>query len=335
MTIMDSEILIYNTESGDTRIEVRLENENIWLSQAQMAILYQTTKQNISLHLKNIYNERELIENLTVKDYLTVQAEGLRSVKRPIKYYNLDAIISVGYRVDSHRGTQFRIWATQRLKEYLVKGFVLDDDRLKSGNQPNYFQELLDRIRDIRSTEKIFYEKVKEIYATSIDYDRNAKTTHDFFASVQNKLHWAVHKHTAAELIYSRANAQKPNMGLTTWRTDKVRKTDVTVAKNYLTEPELKELNLLVEQYLAFAETQALLKRPMYMKDWAARLHDILNINQKEIKLDAGRIKKKIADEMAEKEYEKFDAKRKELSTDENLEQLEDNIRKIKKSKKR
>jgi hypothetical protein len=332
---MDSEILIYNTESGDTRIEVRLENENIWLSQAQMAILYQTTKQNISLHLKNIYNERELIEDLTVKDYLTVQAEGLRSVKRPIKYYNLDAIISVGYRVDSHRGTQFRIWATQRLKEYLVKGFVLDDDRLKSGNQPNYFQELLDRIRDIRSTEKIFYEKVKEIYATSIDYDRNAKTTHDFFASVQNKLHWAVHKHTAAELIYSRANAQKPNMGLTTWRTDKVRKTDVTVAKNYLTEPELKELNLLVEQYLAFAETQALLKRPMYMKDWAARLHDILNINQKEIKLDAGRIKKKIADEMAEKEYEKFDAKRKELSTDENLEQLEDNIRKIKKSKKR
>jgi hypothetical protein len=332
---MDSEILIYNTESGDTRIEVRLENENIWLSQAQMAILYQTTKQNISLHLKNIYNERELIEDLTVKDYLTVQAEGLRSVKRPIKYYNLDAIISVGYRVDSHRGTQFRIWATQRLKEYLVKGFVLDDDRLKSGNQPNYFQELLDRIRDIRSTEKIFYEKVKEIYATSIDYDRNAKTTHDFFASVQNKLHWAVHKHTAAELIYSRANAQKPNMGLTTWRTDKVRKTDVTVAKNYLTEPELKELNLLVEQYLAFAETQALLKRPMYMKDWAARLHDILNINQKEIKLDAGRIKKRIADEMAEKEYEKFDAKRKELSTDENLEQLEDNIRKIKKSKKR
>src|SRR5690348_8992423 len=236
MTIMDSEILIYNTESGDTRIEVRLQNENVWLSQAQMAILYQTTKQNISLHLKNIYNERELIEDLTVKDYLTVQAEGLRSVKRPIKYYNLDAIISVGYRVDSHRGTQFRIWATQRLKEYLVKGFVLDDDRLKSGNQPNYYQELVDRIRDILSTEKIFYEKVKEIYATSIDYDRNAKTTHDFFASVQNKLHWAVHKHTAAELIYSRANAQKPNMGLTTWRTDKVRKTDVTVAKNYLTE---------------------------------------------------------------------------------------------------
>jgi len=330
MTIMDSEILIYNTESGDTRIEVRLQNENVWLSQAQMAILYQTTKQNISLHLKNIYNEKELIEDLTVKDYLTVQAEGLRSVKRPIKYYNLDAIISVGYRVDSHRGTQFRIWATQRLKEYLVKGFVLDDDRLKSGNQPNYFQELLDRIRDIRSTEKIFYEKVKEIYATSIDYDRNAKTTHDFFASVQNKLHWAVHKHTAAELIYSRANAQKPNMGLTTWRTDKVRKTDVTVAKNYLTEPELKELNLLVEQYLAFAETQALLKRPMYMKDWAARLHDILTINQKEIKLDAGRIKKKIADEMAEKEYEKFDAKRKELSTDENLKQLEKDVKKIK-----
>jgi hypothetical protein len=328
---MDSEILIYNTESGDTKIEVKLENENVWLSQLQMAVLYQTTKQNISLHLKNIYNENELVEDLTVKDYLTVQPEGNRSIKRPIKYYNLDAIISVGYRVDSHRGTQFRIWATQRLKEYLVKGFVLDDDRLKSGNQPNYFQELLDRIRDIRSTEKIFYEKVKEIYTTSIDYDRSVKATQDFFASVQNKLHWAVHKHTAAELIVNRADAGKPNMGLTTWRTDKVRKADVTIAKNYLKETELKELNLLVEQYLAFAETQALLKRPMYMKDWAARLHDILTINQKEIKLDAGRIRKRIADEMAEREYEKFDARRKELDSDENLKLLEEDIRKIKK----
>ena len=329
---MDSEIILYQTEGGDTRIEVRLENEDVWLSQIQMGILYQTTKQNISLHLKNIYNEKELNEDLTVKDYLTVQQEGSRAVQRPIKHYNLEAIIAVGYRVDSHRGTQFRIWATQRLREYLIKGFILDDERLKSNNQPNYFQELLDRIRDIRTTEKIFYEKIKEIYATSIDYDSKAQGTQDFFASVQNKLHWAVHQHTAAELIYKRANANKPNMGLTTWKTDKVRKTDVTTAKNYLQELELKELNLLVEQYLAFAETQALLKRPMYMKDWASKLHDILTINHKEIKTDAGRIKKKIADELAEKEYEKFDSKRKEIGTSQSLKSLEAEMKKIKKS---
>lgn len=330
---MDSEIVIYQTESGDTSIEVRLENEDVWLTQAQMGILYQTTKQNISFHLKNIYKENELSEDLTVKDYLTVQQEGNRSIQRPIKYYSLDAIISVGYRVDSHRGTQFRIWATKRLKEYLVKGFILDDERLKSGNQPNYFQELLDRIRDIRSTEKIFYEKVKEIYTTSIDYDSKAQTTLDFFASVQNKLHWAVHKHTAAELIYKRANANKPNMGLTTWKAGKVKKADVTIAKNYLSEIELKELNLLVEQYLAFAETQALLKRPMYMKDWATRLHDILTINQKEIKMDAGRIKKKIADEMAEKEYEKFDVKRKAIEDAESLKLLESQVKQMNKKR--
>lgn len=198
---MDSEIIIYQTEAGDTRIEVRLENETVWLSQNQMAILYQTTKQNISLHLKNIFKENELKEELTVKEYLTVQQEGERNIKRPIKYYNLDVIISVGYRVNSHRGTQFRIWATQRLKEYLVKGFTLDDERLKSGNQPNYFQELLDRIRDIRSSEKIFYQRIKDIYATSIDYDAKAEVTQTFFVTVQNKLHWAIHKHTAAELI--------------------------------------------------------------------------------------------------------------------------------------
>lgn len=332
---MDSEILLYQTESGDTKIEVRLENENVWLNQGQMAVLYQTTKQNISLHLKNIYNEGELSEDLTVKDYLTVQQEGSRSVQRPLKYYNLDAIISVGYRVDSHRGTQFRIWATKRLREYLIKGFTLDDERLKSNNQPNYFQELLDRIRDIRSAEKIFYQKVKEIYTTSIDYNSNAQTTLDFFASIQNKLHWAVHKHTAAELIVNRANSQKPNMGLTTWKTDKVRKADVTIAKNYLSEIELKELNLLVEQYLAFAETQALLQRPMYMKDWASKLHDILTINQKEIKLDAGRIKKKIADEMAEKEYEKFDARRKAIDASVALKSLETEVKNIKKPNKK
>lgn len=253
---MDSEIILYKTEGGDTRIEVRLENEDVWLTQAQMSVLYQKSKSSISEHLTEIFKEGELEQDSVVRNYRTAATDGKFY---NTKYYNLEAIIAVGYRVDSHRGTQFRMWATQRLKEYLVKGFILDDERLKSNNQPNYFQELLDRIRDIRSTEKIFYEKVKEIYTTSIDYDNKAKTTQDFFASLQNKLHWAVHQHTAAELIYKRANASKPNMGLTTWKTDKVRKTDVTTAKNYLQELELKELNLLVEQYLAFAETQPLL----------------------------------------------------------------------------
>lgn len=204
---MDSEIVIYKTGDGNIKIEVKLENESVWLNQNQMTELYQTTKQNISLHLKNIFKENELKEDSTVKEYLTVQQEGVRNVKRPIKYYNLDVIISVGYRVNSHRGTQFRMWATQRLREYLVKGFILDDERLKSNNQPNYFQELLERIRDIRSSEKVFYQRVKDIYTTSIDYEPKAEVTQTFFATVQNKLHWAIHKHTAAELIYNRADA--------------------------------------------------------------------------------------------------------------------------------
>jgi hypothetical protein len=324
---MESEIVIYQTGEGDTRIEVRLENETVWLSQNQMAILYQTTKQNVSLHLKNIFKENELKEELTVKDYLTVQQEGERNIKRPIKYYNLDVIISVGYRVNSHRGTQFRIWATQRLKEYLIKGFILDDERLKSGNQPNYFQELLDRIRDIRSSEKIFYQRIKDIYATSIDYDAKAEVTQTFFATVQNKLHWAIHKHTAAELIYKRVDANKVNMGLTTWKSDKIRKTDVTIAKNYLSEMELKELNLLVEQYLAFAEAQALAQRPMYMVDWSNKLNDILTINQREILLDAGRISKKIADELAEREFEKYSAKQRGIESAQGLKELENDLK--------
>lgn len=328
---MESDILIYQTEGGDTRIEVRIESEDVWLSQAQMCTLYQKSKSSVSEYLTDIFKKEELDEDSVVRKYRTTAADGKMY---NTKFYNLDVIISVGYRADSHRGIQFRKWATQRLKEYLIKGFTLDDERLKSGNQPNYFQELLDRIRDIRSTEKIFYEKVKEIYATSIDYDRNDATTQQFFASVQNKLHWAVHQHTAAELIYKRADAGKPNMGLTTWKGDKLRKADVIVAKNYLKEPELKELNLLVEQYLAFAEAQALRQVPMYMKDWAARLHDILTINQKEIKLDAGRISKKIADELAEKEYEKFDARRKEIETAESIKVLEEGVKKIGRHKK-
>lgn len=332
---MESEIIIYQTGDGSTRIEVRLENETVWLSQTQMALLYQSTKQNISLHLKNIFKENELKEDLTVKEYLTVQQEGGRSIQRPIKYYNLDVIISVGYRVNSHRGTQFRIWATQRLREYLVKGFILDDERLKSNNQPNYFQELLDRIRDIRSSEKVFYQRVKDIYATSIDYDSKAEVTQTFFATVQNKLHWAIHKHTAAELIYKRANANNVNMGLTTWKADKIRKGDVTIAKNYLSEMEIKELNLLVEQYLAFAEAQALAQRPMYMADWSSKLNDILTINQREILLDAGRISKKIAEELAEREFDKYSAKQREIEAAQSLKELENDLNAIKGKKKK
>jgi len=212
---MESEIIMYQTEKGSTKIEVKLENENVWLSQIQLATLYQTTKQNISSHLKNIFKNGELDEKLTVKEYLTVQNEGERFIKRLIKYYNLDAIISVGYKVNSHIGIQFRIWATQRLNEYLIKGFTLDDERLKSGGQMNYFDELINRIRDIRSSEKIFYQKVKDIYVTSIDYDAKADVTKEFFATIQNKLHWAVHHHTAAELIVKRVDANKKDLGLT------------------------------------------------------------------------------------------------------------------------
>ncbi len=327
---MDSEIIVYQTGDGNTKIEVRLENETVWLNQAQMSTLYQASKQNISYHIKNIFKESELNEKSVVKEYLTTAADE-KAYKT--KYYNLDVIISVGYRVNSHRGTQFRIWATQRLREYLVKGFVLDDERLKSGNQPNYFQELLDRIRDIRSSEKLFYQRVKDIYATSIDYDPKAEVTQTFFATVQNKLHWAIHKHTAAELISNRVDANKLNMGLTTWKSDKIRKTDVTVAKNYLSELELKELNLLVEQYLAFAEAQALAQRPMYMADWSNKLNDILTINHREILLDAGRISKKIADELAEREFEKYSAKQREIETAEGLKQLENDLKEIKSKK--
>ena len=332
---MASELLIYQSETGDTKVEVRLENDSVWLTQGQMTELYQTTKQNISLHLKNIYKERELDENLTVKEYLTVQQEGNREVQRPIQHYNLDVIISVGYRVNSHRGTQFRIWATQRLREYLVKGFTMDDERLKSGNQMNYFDELVNRIRDIRTSERIFYQKVKDIYATSIDYDSKSEVTQKFFQTVQNKLHWAIHHHTAAELIVERADATKPNMGLQSVKSGKVRKADIAVAKNYLNEQELKGLNLLVEQYLAFAESQALTQKPMYMKDWIKKLHDILTINEKEILLDAGRISHKVAESIAGKQYDKYQKKQIEADRLESLKELEQELKSIPSPKKK
>lgn len=325
-----SEIILYQTENGQTKLEVKLENETVWLTQKQMSELFQKAKSTINEHIKNVYKEGELDEISTVRKFRTVQQEGKRNIEREIEFYNLDVIISVGYRVKSHRGTQFRIWATQRLKEFIIKGFTLDDERLKSLGQINYFDELLARIRDIRSSEKIFYQKVKDIYTLSIDYEPKAEMTKQFFATIQNKLHWAIHKHTAAEIISERANADTLNMGLTTWKGDKIRKSDITIAKNYLSEKELKQLNLLVEQYLAFAEMQADNQEVMYMRDWISKLDDILTINKKEILNHAGRISKKIADEIATSEYDKY-AKHRQLTEDKHaIEQLKLEIKQLK-----
>jgi hypothetical protein len=333
----NSEILLYQTEDGQTKIDVRLENETVWLSQTQMVELFQTTKQNISLHIKNIYQEGELDETSTVKDYLTVQTEGKREVQRNLRIYNLDVIISVGYRVKSHRGTQFRIWATQLIKEYLVKGFTLNDEKLKeTGHTNHYFDELLDRIRDIRSSEKIFYAKIRDIYTTAIDYDPNTEESVLFFKTVQNKMHWAIHNHTASEIIYQRVDSDKQNMGLTTWKNapkGKIRKTDVSIAKNYLSEDELKELNLIVDQYLSFAELQARNRNPMYMSDWVKKLHDFLTLNDKEILEHAGKISTKMAKELAETEYEKYRQKMIDIEDVKEIKELEEGLKKLESKK--
>jgi hypothetical protein len=305
-----SDILIYQSEDGQTRIDVQLIDETVWLTQKLMAQLFQTTKQNISLHIQNILKEGELSPDATVKDFLTVQKEGNRNVSRRIDFYNLDMIISVGYRIKSHIATRFRQWATQRLKEYLIKGFAMDDERLKNPGQIDYFDELLERIRDIRASERRFYQKITDIYATSMDYDPNSEITQNFFASVQNKLHWAIHGHTAAELITKRADANKPNMGLTAWKGGVVRKGDVDIAKNYLTEQEISDLNLIINQYLDFAEFQARRHQPMHMKDWAQRLDDFLHVNRLNILGTAGKITAQQAKEIAETEYEKFSDRR-------------------------
>lgn len=300
--------LIYQPEDGKTRISVRLEDETVWLTQASMAELFQTSKQNISLHLINIFDEGELDRKATVKDYLTVQQEGNREVKRELEYYNLEAIIALGYRVRSHRGTQFRRWATERLREYLVKGFVMDDERLKEGRGlgADYFDELIERIRDIRASEKRFYRKITDIYSLSVDYDPQAEITQQFFATVQNKLHWAIHGHTAAELIRERADADKPNMGLTSWKGAKVRKRDVGVAKNYLTEEEIRGLNRIVTMYLDYAEDQAERQRPMTMAEWREKLNAFLQFNQRDVLRGAGDVSAEVAKALAEAEYAKY-----------------------------
>ena len=297
---------MYTTEDGITKVEVTFDNDTVWLSLDQIAELFQKNKSTISRHIKNIFSEGELLAEATVAKFATVQKEGNRTVERQIDFYNLDVIISVGYRVKSLRGTQFRIWATNILKEYMKKGFALDDDRLKNLGGGNYFDELLSRIRDIRSSEKVFWRKVLEIYATSIDYDPKAESSVLFFKQVQNKMHWAAHKHTAAEVIYQRADADKDNMGLTTWSGNRIKRSDVEVAKNYLDEKELDALNKIVAAYLDIAEVHALNQEPMYMKDWLETIDDYLRMTRRDILTTKGKVTHQQALEKAHSEYERY-----------------------------
>ena len=294
--------LLYQTPDGESKIEVKLQDDTVWLSLDQMAELFQRNKSTISRHIKNVLEEGELLADSTIAIFETVQNQGKRHVERQITYYNLDMIISVGYRVHSYRGVQFRIWATKVLKEYIVKGFALNDDLLKRAGGGNYFDELLARIRDIRSSEKVFYRKVLEIYALSIDYDPRVEMTQKFFKTVQNKMHYSVHGHTAAEIIYERADAQKDFMGLTTWSGAMPTKPEAEIAKNYLTQEVIKSLNRIVSLYLDFAEMQAEEHRPMYMKDWINILDDFLRISRKDIHTHAGKIYAKLANENADTE---------------------------------
>lgn len=328
-----SQLIIYKTEDGRTKLEVRLENESVWLTQKLMAELFQTTIPNINMHLKSIFEEGELEEQATIKDFLTVQKEGNRDVKRKQKFYNLDAIISVGYRIKSRIATQFRIWATQNLKDYIIKGFTLNDDRFKNGNSMNYFNELQERIREIRLSERFFYQKIKDLYTTSIDYDPKSEKTISFFRVVQNKLLWAISQQTAAELVFQRVDATLPLLGMQSY--DKksispIRKKDVSIAKNFLNEDEIKLLGLLVEQYLAFAETMAQQKTPMYMKDWAERLDLILQLNGRELLNNAGNISHQMAKERAELEFNKYKDQLEERKFEKNINELVQDLKKIK-----
>ena len=299
-------LIMYTTEDGITQIQATFDNDTVWLSIDQMAELFQRDKSTISRHIKNIFEEGEYISDSVVANFATTAKDGKTY---QVEYYNLDVIISVGYRVKSLRGTQFRIWAMQILKEYMQKGFALDDNRLKELGGGNYFDELLARIRDIRSSEKVFWRKVLDIYATSIDYNPSAESSVAFFKQVQNKMHWAAHKHTAAEIIYERADSDKQNMGLTSWNGKQIKKTDVEIAKNYLSEKELDALNKIVTAYLDIAEVRALGHEPMYMKDWLETIDDYLKMTRREILSTAGRISHEQALDKAHEEYKKFKAK--------------------------
>jgi len=307
----NSQIIIYKSEDGRIKLDVRFDGDTVWLTQKLLAELFDVEINTVNYHLKEIFKSQELIEAATIRNFRIVQKEGKREVNRDVVFYNLDAIISLGYRVNSARATQFRIWATQKLREYIVKGFVLDDERLKNPDAPfDYFEELTRRIQDIRTSEKRFYRKITDIYSLSVDYDPTSEISIDFFKTVQNKVHWAISGKTAAEIIAERANSKKNNMGLTNWRGSVPRKSDVTVAKNYLTEKELLALNNLVEQYLIFAEGQAMRRIPMKMKDWVEKLDGFLKLNDRNILEDAGKITHELAVKMAEKEYDKFNKNR-------------------------
>ncbi len=334
-----SELLVYQTDDGQVKLEVRLENETVWLTQQMMAELFQTTQQNISLHIKNIYEEGELSAEGTHKKFLSVRQEGNRNIKRYLDYYNLDMIISVGYRVKSLIATRFRIWATQRLKEYIVKGFVMDDERLKNppvaGSAiPDYFDEMLERIRDIRASERRMYLRVREIFSLAGDYDPSWSETTKFFSVIQNKLHFAATGLTAAELIKSRADHTLPNMGLTSWKAGDVRKTDVTIAKNYLGENEIDGLNRIVVMWLDYAEDQAKCRKQVFMKDWEKKLDEFLAFNERRVLPHAGSVSKKDADDFAKKEYDKFTRRRREykeaIGEEETIKQLEEAAKQVK-----
>jgi len=322
----NSELLIYQAPDGQIKIDVRLKDETVWLTQDHMAQLFGKAKSTINEHIKNIFAEGELVENDVMKKF------GISEFQQKVPYfYNLDVIISVGYRVKSQQGTQFRIWATQRLKEYIVKGFALNDDRFKSGNSMNYFTELQERIREIRLSERFFYQKIKDIYTTSIDYDPKDEKTIEFFKIVQNKLLWAISEQTAAELIYRRADAELPLMGMQSFNKEgvPVRKGDVSIAKNYLQEDEIKLLGLLVEQYLAFAETMAQQRTPMYMKDWILRLDAIIQLNGRDLLTHAGKISHQLAMKKSAQEYEKYQETQKQLQHEESLRELEQDLKQL------
>lgn len=333
----ESRILFYQTEDGRQRIEARLEGETVWLSQKLMADLFQVGVNTINYHVKAIYKERELLPGATIRNYRIVQDEGSRKVSRQVDFYNLEMIIAVGYRVRSHRGTQFRQWATEQLREYIVKGFVIDDERLSEPGGIDYFDELLERIRAIRASEKRFYQKIRDIYSLSADYDPNHPMTQEFFATVQNKLLYAVTGQTAAEIIHSRAGASKNNMGLKTWkgagRGRILTKTDTTIAKNYLDEEEIKTLELLVNQYLDFAEFQARRRKVMYMSDWKVKLDDFLKLNEQDILINAGRISADIARDIAHAKYEKFVDNRRLIEAEQAEEELRLAVKKLSKGR--
>lgn len=331
----NDEMLIYQSQDGTVKVDVLFEDETVWLSQSQLCMLFGKSKSTISEHINHIFEEGELDENVVVRKFRTTTQHGAIEDKvqsHETNFYNLDVIISVGYRVKSHQGTQFRIWATQRLREYIIKGVALNDERFKKGNSMNYFKELLERIREIRLSEKVFYQQIKDIYATSIDYNPSDEITLQFFKEIQNKLLWAVSGKTAAELIYYRANASLPMMGLTsTGNVGKVAKSDITVGKNYLNEEEIGVLKLIVEQFLAFAEAQAMSHVPMYMKDWVERLKMVLTMNQKSILEDAGRISHQMAVDKAKMEYEKYKAAERQIEHFESIKQLDADLKNLNK----